>query len=60
MSMNAETRTATILPFPRGGRFNPVARQPDRPVARPVIVESGAGAWYHEEAIREADPKGRA
>lgn len=27
----------------------------ERAMPRPVIYESGAGTWYHEEAIREAE-----
>jgi hypothetical protein len=27
----------------------------DRQAPKPVIYESGAASWYHEEAIREAE-----
>ncbi|WP_102958355.1 DUF2735 domain-containing protein [Mangrovicella endophytica] len=60
MATPNEHQTATILQFPlKAKAFEP--RQWDRRgrAERPAIaiVESAAGAWYHDEAIRDAAPK---
>lgn len=60
MHRSVENGIATIIPFPKRGRFSADGPDTGRSgVQRPVIVEAGA-CWYHEEAIRDAETKGSA
>jgi len=56
--MNAYRQSADIIQFPAGGRAGLAQREhkakPDQDYAPQVEMASG-GAWYHEEAIREAN-----
>lgn len=55
MTTNMVRELAKILQFPvRNVQKMMEIRERDGR-SRPVIYESGAGSWYHEEAIREVD-----
>lgn len=62
MSFKAQRQSATILPFPAGGKRQMRATDRDNPdraerKGAPVIFD---GAWYHQEEIqREEDRRGR-
>mgnify|MGYP004531974469 CR=1 FL=1 len=60
MSMKTDAGTATILPFPAVRPFSSLQPQHDGVPRRPVVVETSSAAWYHEEAVRDATPKGSA
>jgi len=55
MTTNMVRETATILKFPvrNGQKLREMQERESR--ARPLIMESGCGGWYHQEAIREAE-----
>ncbi|MBL0370966.1 DUF2735 domain-containing protein [Rhizobium sp. KVB221] len=58
MTTGVNRPSATIYQFPVGGRATlalgkAAEKGPTAPI-EPVIYES---AWYHEEAIKESDPK---
>ncbi len=55
MTTNMVRESAKILQFPvRNIQMRMEMREREERL-RPVIYESGAGSWYHEEAIREAE-----
>lgn len=55
MTTNMVRESAKILEFPvRNIQKLREMRERDARM-RPVIIESGCGSWYHEEAIREAE-----
>ncbi len=59
MTTNTRRESATIYQFPARGRFASAAtheewRASNNPATQRAQVVSG-GAWYHEEALREAD-----
>ncbi|MCJ7993644.1 DUF2735 domain-containing protein [Rhizobium cremeum] len=55
MTTNMVRESAKILQFPvRNIQMRMEMREREER-SRPVIYESGAGSWYHEEAIREAE-----
>lgn len=58
MNTSLNRPSAQILQFPVGGRsalsFAREAAKIAAAPARPVIYE---GAWYHDEAIEESEPK---
>lgn len=56
MTTNAQGESAKIYAFPARGRFAPSYQRSDAgltPAAK--TVPTVAGAWYHDEAIREAE-----
>ncbi|MGG7519032.1 DUF2735 domain-containing protein [Allorhizobium undicola] len=53
MTTSFSQPTAKIYEFPL--YLAQKRRQAPDVKARPVIIESACGSWYHEEAIREAD-----
>lgn len=54
MTTNMVRESAKILAFPVRD-LRRLREMAERDSARPVILESGCGSWYHEEAIREAE-----
>jgi hypothetical protein len=61
MTANSHRESAKIIPFPSGGRADFSARLTQTaPVAADDFAATrgakatSAGAWYHEEAIRDA------
>ncbi|NML72859.1 DUF2735 domain-containing protein [Rhizobium sp. S-51] len=55
MTTNMVRESAKILEFPvRNIQKLREMRERDARM-HPVIMESGCGSWYHEEAIREAE-----
>ena len=59
MTTNTQRESATIYQFPARGRFASAPSRDDwRAQSNPAIQRAQAGlggAWYHEEAIREAE-----
>ncbi|MFN7010592.1 MAG: DUF2735 domain-containing protein [Allorhizobium sp.] len=55
MTTNLVRESATILQFPVRNlqKLRDIQERERR--ARPIIMESGCGGWYHQEAIREAE-----
>lgn len=55
MTTNMVRESATILKFPvRNGQKLREMQERDSH-SRPLVMESGCGGWYHQEAIREAE-----
>ncbi|GEO84051.1 MULTISPECIES: DUF2735 domain-containing protein [Alphaproteobacteria] len=52
MTTNMVRESAKILEFPVRN-IQKLREMQQR--ERPVIIESGCGSWYHQEAIREAE-----
>lgn len=54
MTTSLGRESATIYEFPVR---NPqrLRELRERNMKKPIILESGAASWYHEEAIREAE-----
>ncbi|MBB4006450.1 DUF2735 domain-containing protein [Allorhizobium taibaishanense] len=54
MTTSLGRESATIYEFPVR---NPqrLREMRERTLKKPIILESGAASWYHEEAIREAE-----
>lgn len=55
MTTNMVRESATILQFPVRNLQKLRDMQEREHRARPIIMESGCGGWYHQEAIREAE-----
>lgn len=56
--MNAYRESAEIIQFPAGGRAGLERRERQaisEPGYAPYVETASGGAWYHEEAIREAN-----
>ncbi|UJW74408.1 MULTISPECIES: DUF2735 domain-containing protein [unclassified Rhizobium] len=54
MTTNMVRESAKIYEFPVRN-LQRLEEMRLRAAAKPVIYESGAASWYHEEAIREAE-----
>lgn len=63
MTTNTQRESATIYQFPARGRFASAAPRDEwRTQSNPATQRAQAAlgsAWYHEEAMREADPNRR-
>ncbi|MCX7308857.1 MAG: DUF2735 domain-containing protein [Afipia sp.] len=60
MTTNVNGGSATIYQFPEGGRASMsgrTARVPAVNFGSQVVGEATYGSWYHDEAIRESQPK---
>lgn len=55
MTTNMVRESAKILEFPVRNIQKLMEMREREARARPVIMESGCGGWYHQEAIREAE-----
>lgn len=56
MTETVERQSATIYVFPARGRFAVRADQTGAATASARSVKTGCGeAWYHDDAIREAE-----
>ncbi|WAJ31019.1 DUF2735 domain-containing protein [Antarcticirhabdus aurantiaca] len=59
MMREAETRSATIIPFPAKLRAAERLARADRfsvlELEAAGVCEAASGAWYHDEAIRDED-----
>lgn len=55
MTTNMVRESAKILQFPVRNIQKLMEMRERDGRSRPVIYESGAGSWYHEDAIREAE-----
>jgi len=61
MTMNSQRASATIYQFPPRGRFAAAEqRDASRAAINPMLQRAAqaavASAWYHEDAIRDAEP----
>jgi hypothetical protein len=59
MTSNSPDASATIIPFPVGGRRNAGVRQnetviPNTALGTQPVSEAASGSWYHEAAIAES------
>jgi len=59
MTSNSPHASATIIPFPVGGRRNGGVRQdetvrPNTAFGTQPVSEVPSGSWYHEAAIAES------
>ncbi|MCA1967881.1 MAG: DUF2735 domain-containing protein [Rhizobium sp.] len=55
MTTNMVRESAMILKFPVRNTQKLREMQERESRSRPLIIESGGGGWYHQEAIREAE-----
>jgi len=60
MTTNSQHASATIYQFPPRGRFATDQRDVPRAAINPILQRAAqaavASAWYHEDAIRDAEP----
>jgi len=59
MATIAPLDTAKIYEFPAGGRASPnrsAKRSAARPASAKIVRAEYGGAWYHEAAIKDAEP----
>ncbi len=56
MNTNVNGGSATIYQFPEGGRASKNAGRVTS-FGSQVVGEATYGSWYHDEAIRESQPK---
>ena len=62
MTMNSQRKSATIYQFPARGRFASAAQRDEwhshsDATAQRVPQTVGGGAWYHDAAIRDSEPR---
>jgi hypothetical protein len=60
MTARSYRESATIYPFPKGGRAAPGGRRDEASAAETFAASRIArvacgGAWYHEEAVQKAE-----